>query len=422
MPHAIVVGGSVAGLASAVALHGVGYSVDVIERSTPPPDDWTQWHRPTVPQAQHSHTLTSLGVRVLRDRLPEVLDRLLAAGARLLDMTTAMPDARPCDDLVALACRRSTFEMTFYHHVRSLPGVHIRHSIVVDGVVLDGARVRGVVADELIAGDVVVDATGRRAAARDWLAAAGVTLAPDAVSPSGLAGFTRFYRLLGASAPGPLNRGNAAGGIWDDYAGVLHPGDAGTFAVALGVLPGDTRFGSLRETAAFTELAGTSTGLAPWLAAGEPISAVHPITCPPDTLRAAAVASPVAGLYPVGDAACVTNPLFGRGMSLALSHAYQLADLLAARPDDDPVPAGRLADRLYRPWYEHAAAADRDRIARWGGATPANSVLRNLAAAAPTDPVVWRAVTRMLMSLTTPAELVDDDALVRRLAPVAEGV
>jgi len=30
--------------------------------------------------------------------------------------------------------------------------------------------------------------------------------------------------------------------------------------------------------------------------------------------------------------------------------------------------------------------------------------------------VAWRAVTRMLMSLTTPAELLDDDALV------AEGV
>jgi flavin-dependent dehydrogenase len=186
----------------------------------------------------------------------------------------------------------------------------------------------------------------------------------------------------------------------------------------------------VRDAPAFTAVAEATPGLSPWLENGvsEPISGVHPFTSPPNVLRGA-IGERVAGLFPVGDAACVTNPLFGRGMSLAIAHAFALADLLAVRPVVDEVQAEAVAwltEDFYRPWYEHAAAADRERIARWRavgeGSPPAGAFpTAAIAAAAARDGIVWRGLTRMLMSLSTPAELTEDDTFMRRVAKASAG-
>lgn len=438
-PTAVVVGGSIAGLATALALGDAGWRVEVLERAAPPEGDA---HRPTVPQARHSHTLTCVGVRVLRERAPDVLGACLAAGATFLDLTVALPagpDGRTSevddDELVVLACRRSTLERVLDRVASARRQVSIGHGVAVRGLLLDRSRTRAIgVATEgggRIPADVVVDATGHRAAARSWLTAAGVPVPADLTGPSGLRGFTRFYRLAGHEWPGPLNRGNAAGDIWDHYAGVLHPGDGGTFSIAFGVLPDDPAMDALRQPAAFTAVARATPGLGAWLADGvaAPISPVHAITSPPNLLRGLATAPepPVAGLFPVGDAACVTNPLFGRGMSLALLQAYQLADLLSAGPAaaDQGGAAARMAQRLFQPWYEHSVRADEERIARWSAAVhgrpapilPATErpTMRDAARAAATDGTVWRGLVRVLMGLRTPAEVLGDEKLVARI-------
>jgi 2-polyprenyl-6-methoxyphenol hydroxylase-like FAD-dependent oxidoreductase len=435
-PTAVVVGGSVAGLATALALGDAGYQVEVLERAAPPDGDR---HRATVPQARHSHTFTSLGVRLLRERAPDVLTAALAAGATLLDLTAALPagpDGRTSevddDELVALACRRSTFESALYRVVHARRPVSIRHGVTVRGLLLDRSRrcVTGVVTEDgtRVPAGVVVDATGHRAASRSWLAAAGIPVPADLTSPSGLRGFTRFYRLAGPTRPGPLNRGNGAGDIWDHYAGVLHPGDGDTFSIALGVLPDDPAMDALRQPAAFTAAARATPGITPWLVDGVavPISPVYAITSPPNALRGIATARrpPVAGLFPVGDAACVTNPLFGRGMSLAFAHAFQLADLLAAGPGSAGA-AARIAEVLFEPWYEQSVRADQERIARWTAAVdgrpapelPATDrpTMRDAARAAAADGTVWRGVVRVQMGLSTPAATFADEKFVARI-------
>jgi 2-polyprenyl-6-methoxyphenol hydroxylase-like FAD-dependent oxidoreductase len=453
MGTAVIAGGSVAGLVTALALAEAGFRVQVLESSEPPPDGPAgpcaeRWRRPTVPQAHHSHTLTSLGVRVLSERAPRILSDLLAAGARLLDLTDVAPQ-HPCGQadpqrdavLRALGVRRSVLDLVLYRSVRALPGVRISHRSTVSGLLTDPAerRVTGVItrSGQRLCADVVIDATGRKARSRQWLRAAGLPVPADMRAPSGLRGFTRFYRLRGAAQPGPLNRGNAAGGIWDHYAGVLHPGDNGTFAVALATLPGDTVTGVLRHPAAFTAAARATPHVGCWLAEGvsEPLGPVEVITCPPNALRGAAVAqpAPVHGLFPVGDAACVTNPLFGRGLSLAMAHAFRLAELLRGRPAIDEVLSGQAAaaaDELLRPWYEQSARDDRRRLAAWRAAAglsargsttttagvPGRPAPEALAAGAAGDMEVWRGVTRFLMTLSTPAEVFDDAAFRARVA------
>ncbi|WP_158841637.1 FAD-dependent oxidoreductase [Saccharothrix deserti] len=449
MSTVVVAGASIAGLATALAASLRGHRVIVVERDGPPPDGPVadavgRWARPSVPQASHSHTLTSVGVRVLRTRAPHVLAAARAAGAQLLDLLTARPpgvaDEPEADDaeLVALACRRTTLELVLHRAVLDQPRVQVRYGLKVEALLVDraGRRATGVTTDDgdRIAADVVVDATGWRAASRSWLRIAGHPVAADLTSPTDIRGYSRFYRLRGTDAPGPLNRGNAAGVVGDHYAGVLHPGDGGTFSIALAVLPDDDAMRELRDPAAFTSVAASTPGLGPWLADGvaDPISPVHAISTRPNVLRGHVVSpeQPLAGLFGVGDAAGVTNPLFGRGVSLALAHAFELVDLLDAHPDPGPAQsraAAATARDLLLPWYLQATEDDRERIARWRaavtGAPPAPApvghggrpALRTIGMAAATDPVVWRGLTRVLMGLATPAAVFDDEGFRARV-------
>ncbi|MFD4872488.1 NAD(P)/FAD-dependent oxidoreductase [Streptomyces sp. NPDC058420] len=441
----VVAGGSVAGLACALALARHGFRVTVVERTPEPPSRGArEWRRPAVAQHGHSHLLTSLGVRVLREHAPEVLTAALDAGAGLLDLADTLPGGeRLAEDaeLTALAVRRPVFELALRDVVRALPGVEIRsrvtlRALTTAGRVTSAGRVTGVVTGtgEHLSAQAVVDATGRRAASRDWLAAAGAIPPAELTAPTAIRAFTRFYRLASPGAlPGPLNRGNAAGGIWDHYAAVAHPADNGTYALTLGAPAHDRATAGLRDPAAFTAAARLSPHLAAWADpdVGRPIGPVRPITLPPNSLRPAAV---VAGLYAVGDAACVTNPLYGRGMSLALRHAFALAGHLAETGEGDARAAARLADRIHRPWYEHSVREDAHRTALWrarvtGGPPPVwaapdgRPALAEIGAAARTDPVVWRGLTRVLMGLDGAHEVLDDEVFRKRVraAPAPRG-
>lgn len=445
---AVIVGGSIAGLASAIALSEIGYRVVILERSAAPPtgpiaDVANTWRRPTVPQATQSHVMTSLGIRVLRQRAPHVLAAALDAGGELVDLLDAFPPAatrrerEPGDEeLVVLGCRRTTFELVLYRAAAALPLVTIQHDTKVSSLELaaDRRHIRGVVTDrgERIAAAVVIDATGRRACSAAWLQAAGLTPPPDLTSDTSVVAYARFYRLADHTPgmrPSPMNRGTAVGDLFDHYLGVLHLGDAGTFSIGLGALPGDRSLAALREPAGFTAAARATPGLGPWLDRATPISDVHGLTWPPNALRGTAVGREpvVAGLFPVGDAACVTNPMYGRGISLALAHAFGLADVLRDAPDLDTaqVRSTRMVEELCLPWYRHAVATDADRIERWtavrNGEAPRPRPVLPIVAAAATNGAVWRGLMRVQMCLRTPAETFEDESFqtqVREAPPI----
>ncbi|MFJ3169669.1 NAD(P)/FAD-dependent oxidoreductase [Streptomyces roseus] len=469
MASTVIAGGGTAGLALALALGARGHRVRVLERGGPPPQgplvkSAGLWERPGVPQAGHDHILNALGVRTLRAHAPAVLDAALAEGARLADLTAAAPPgpAEPGDeDLVTLLVRRSVLDLVLHRAASALPRVTISHRTTVAGVLsAPGPRVTGVVTDggERIPAGLVVDACGRRAASRSWLASAGLPVAADLTGPSRLHAFGRFYRLLDpyGPPPGPLNRANAAGGVWDHYSAVLHPADNEVFAITFGALPGDRAMAALRTPAAFTAACRLSPYLAPWVdeGAARPLGPVRAIAMPPNVLRGAGPGRrrPVAGLLRTGDAACVTDPMFGRGLSLALAHAFGLADLIGEHPVADErlgLAAADLADRLLRPWYEQGVHDSRSRTERWRAAAgapplaesappggpvpvphggpvptphepPVPGPVRTAAlAAAATDRAVWRGITRIGASLATPREVFADPGFLARVRAAA---
>jgi hypothetical protein len=133
------------------------------------------------------------------------------------------------------------------------------------------------------------------------------------------------------------------------------------------------------------------------------------------------------GVHAVGDAHTCTNPLYGRGCSLAMVQAVLVADALADHPDD---PVARAAAyeaacaREIEPWYRSAVELDRagaDPTGRGGAGLAGSEQGRAMAAvfvAAATDPIIGRAMVRFWNLLVTPADMMADAEVMARMAEV----
>src|SRR4051812_5539847 len=178
----VVVGAGVGGLGTALALSRQGHDVTVLERDTTPlphdPDEAFEWDRRGAPQVRHSHAMLARLRNLLRDRYPDVLEALYAAGVTDWPLTVNLPptidDPSPQpgdDDLVMLACRRTTFEWVLRRTVLAAPHVALLDGVVVDGLLGEHGAVRGVRTDSgPFDADLVVAANGRRGDVPAWLA------------------------------------------------------------------------------------------------------------------------------------------------------------------------------------------------------------------------------------------------------------
>jgi 2-polyprenyl-6-methoxyphenol hydroxylase-like FAD-dependent oxidoreductase len=449
MSKAIIAGGSVVGLGAAIALADRGHQVEILERlpgqAPTTIDEAAAWQRPTVPQAVHSHAFASLGCNLLRERVPDVYEGLLAAGASEINLADypppTLPEFRrlPSDESLRMVlCRRSTFEFVLRQRALARPGVTFSADATVRGLVTDAGdpnRVTGVRLDggQTRSADLVIDATGRRSAAASWLSAAHLPAWVVRSENCRIVYYTRYYRMLSAAPPGPLNRGFGAGGLWDSYTAVLFLGDNRTFSLSVGLLPEDTELKAVRYEPAFEAVIRATPFLAGWIAPGnsEPISPVYSMGSLDNSLRLPDPARPlVKGFFPIGDAVCTTNPAFGRGVSLGLQHAFVLADLLEEHPNVDDKQAAEFSARteaLVKPWWEEAMANDRGRAAMWEATLagrppqrpPAGVVTFGVAVAASTrDQEIWRRIANEMMMLVPPAALYADPEIAARIGKV----
>ena len=83
--HVAIIGGSVAGLASGIALARRGWTVTVVERDIAPDTNdgdeaFVVWDRRHVPQFQQPHAFSACSRNLLLAHIPEVVDWLLADG------------------------------------------------------------------------------------------------------------------------------------------------------------------------------------------------------------------------------------------------------------------------------------------------------------------------------------------------------
>ena len=447
----VIAGAGIAGLAGALALARDGHAVTIVERdATPMPstadEAFTAWARRGAPQVRHSHAFLARLRNLLVDRAPDVLQQLLAAGATEIRFTEHLPQtltdrtSRPGDDaLVALACRRTTFEWVLRRCVLESEGVELRDGVEVVGLDgtsgirprIVGARVRDSEGETTVPTDLFVDATGPRGGSEAWLAAAGIDEPPAEVHESGIVYLSRFYRLRDGKQM-PVGEGPVAGDLGHLKFAVF-VGDNRTFSVTLAVGSDDTELRRpLAHASGFEAAAATLVPAYEWLdGRAEPITDVHLMAGLRNRKRHFVVHNrPIAdGFVAIGDASVCTNPLYGRGCSLALVHAFGLADALREHAGD--LRAGLLAFDTFTsdeldPWFRAAVLQDEESKALSASASssePADegddaraqmrAVMRDgLLPALQTSPSVFRAFLRWFNLLDRPDALISDGEVV----------
>src|ERR1700744_4759443 len=148
--HAVVIGGSMAGLAAAAALHPHVDRVTVVER-----DGFADSpiNRRGVPQGHHAHALMTGGRAALDQLLPGFSDAMHAAGAPLLDQPRDIAFltgqgwlARAETGVETFSVRRPVLEFVVRSLVQDLGNVSLIEGTVSQLLATaDGRRITGVV-------------------------------------------------------------------------------------------------------------------------------------------------------------------------------------------------------------------------------------------------------------------------------------
>lgn len=420
--HAVVLGGSLAGLATAAVLAPRFERVTIVERDGLPQ---TGQHRKGVPQGKHVHVLLPAGLESLAELFPGIREDLRERGAHVFDAgalrfniaggSLLLEDS----DAQLIAATRPLIEGIACERVRSLSNVRFAEGCEACGLTTtpDRSRVTGVRlrsrtgrgAEEAVEADLVVDATGRGSRSLRWLVALGYTVPSEERIHVGVHYTTRLF-----------GRSPETGGDWRNVTVDIPPGER-RGAVALAV-EGDrwivTLVGILGERpptdlGEFLEYARTlwTRDVHAVIADAEAIGEASTGAFPANVRRRYDRLRRFPGRYIVtGDAACSLNPVYAQGMSVAFAEALTLARVLDRHGLD------RVGPRFFRQIEPIAGVAwsmatgadlghpgvDGPRTVRW---RLLNAYIGRVFGAGHRDPVVAEAALRVLGMVSPPQHL-----------------
>ncbi|MFY9798177.1 MAG: FAD-dependent monooxygenase [Candidatus Nitrosopolaris sp.] len=205
--HALVIGGSLAGLFAARVLADFFDNVTILDRDVFPvkPD-----HRKGVPQSYHAHALLATAFPILEQLFPGIMNDLRANGAATASNVVPFAIVSPRGLLPLpkwpgeiIAFSRPLLEWHVRDRVSSRPEVHIMANTEVTKLLTtrDRTRVMGVRTRErtqegpatTLQADLVVDASGRHSQAPQWLVELGYEAPPVETINSNLRYASRFY-------------------------------------------------------------------------------------------------------------------------------------------------------------------------------------------------------------------------------------
>jgi len=436
--HAVVIGGSMAGMCAAKAVAPHFDRVTVVDRDAYPGEPV---YRKGVPQARHVHALLARGRNGLEQLFPGFAERMIAAGASDADAGLHFATLRKHgwqrrlpSQVPLLLSSRVLLEFTVRELLRQTPNVTFVESTDVVGLTLGDGEPRRVIgvsvtpagagegtASQIRAGegaasriragegaasritaDLVIDAGGRGSRAPAWLAAAGLAVPQETVVDCFAGYSTRWYQ---APPAGHWPRDWWWRGLWIEpdppdelMGGVLFPVEGGRWIVTL---IGHARHYPPTDEAGFNAALRSlrSPAIAEAVALAEPISPVYGNRSLSNRFRHyERLREPLGGFVAVGDGVCVFNPNYGQGMSTAALSALTLARSVAtAGAGFGPGFARsffRAQARAFEDAWLLATGADLDFPGAVGKPPPGRSVLGPYVAAVfdemRTDPVVLR--------------------------------
>ncbi|WP_225849087.1 FAD-dependent monooxygenase [Streptomyces sp. HPF1205] len=433
--HAIVVGGSIAGLLAARVLSDFYSNVTVVERD-PLTDDVAP--RKAVPQGHHVHALLARGQQILERLLPGLRDELVAAGAPVGDFGTSVSwyfdgrmMSRTRTSMTCVAAGRPLLEQRIRRRVTGLPNVAVMDATDVTDLLTDPGRTRvtgvRVAARDgrdggsaRLEGDLVVDAAGRGSQLARWLTELGRAAVDEEVVRVGLGYVTQEFHSLPDFDP----IGDGIGMV--PVATPGHPRGAvlgrlpGRYALALTGIRGDH---PPRDREGFLAFAATVPvpEIHRAVAAAEPLGPPHVFHYTANVRhRYERMKDFPDGLVVVGDAFSTFNPMYGQGMTVAALAAELLRRHIERYAGVRPAVFLReLSRAVDAPWglavgadlgFPHAEG-HRSLAVRLG-----NTYVPRLQRAAAKDPVLARAFLRVTGLVDPPSALFRPGVVARALA------
>jgi len=346
--HAIVLGGSVAGLLAARALSPHFSRVTVVEKDRLP--SFPPAPRDGVPQGKHVHVLLPGGVAALDRLFPGRVAELVEHGAQPFDYGQSqfymigkwMP--RIQTELHTLSQSRPFLEGHIRRWVGELPNVAIIDEAHASALLWDQsrARVRGVAlqrpgVEEELRGGLVIDAMGRNSRVPRWLAENGFPVVPETKVGIDLGYATGRFRVPERLRPHhPMLYIVGPPPQWTRV-GVRLVVENGDVFGAMGGYHGDHPPADLKG---FLEFARSLSQPEVFevLAQSELIAPIERFRIPSAIRRHyARMTRFPGGVLPIGDSICHFDPAFGQGMTVAAIEAEALASLDFARGSEDAI-------------------------------------------------------------------------------------
>jgi len=351
--HAIVIGGSVAGMCAARVLRRYFDRVTILDRDALPAKPTP---RAGVPQSRHVHALLTRGWLEFERLFPGFQARMLAAGMHELDFGTDMATLRPAcwqmpmkTDLFLRTASRDLAEVTLRALLHEAGDIEIRDRVRINALLTapgDATRVTGVHvtprsgAPFEFEADLVVDTSGHSTKAPVWLQSLGKA-PPEETVVNSFAGYSSRWFKLSSGSRWPSAWWWRA--IWIDPAppddlmgGVLFPIEDDRWIVTL---IGFSRHYPPCDEAGFMRALRSlrSPAIAEAVALAEPISHVYSNRALVNRFRHYERSGDLPSRFiAMGDSVCVFNPTYGQGMTAAVLSATALEQVLGTMSALDP--------------------------------------------------------------------------------------
>ena len=333
--HAIVIGGSMAGLVAARVLSDHFDRVTVVERDVFP--DGAEY-RKGIPQAKHPHALLKRGEQILSSLFEGLVDELKDAGAVPLNLGSKFPwfvcnrwrpDYEP--GLEAISSSRPLLETTVRKRLYNNPKISWIEEHDVSGLLSEAGsdnvtgvqlRSRANGQSATLLGNLVVDASGRDSRAPEWLREVGFSAPPETTITADPSYSTRIYEAdLSLNWRGLYIQPSPAFG---KRGAIILPLEGGRWHVTLIGMDGEV---PPTDEAGYMEYAKSL----PTSRLYDAIKEATPLTAPYGYRRGEnrlrhydKLEHGPANFVVIGDAAYAMDPVYGQGMSIACMGAMEL--------------------------------------------------------------------------------------------------